>query len=180
MSSTKSRALCLMGFMGSGKSTVGRALSEKLKWRYLDTDIAIEKRFGMDISSVFSTYGEGAFREAELEVIEEAAHLENTVISTGGGLPCTEAAIEIINRYSDSYYLYISAQQLSIRLWREELRSTRPLLQNLNSPEELKGFITSKLVNRERYYYDSKGIIDASQNVDTIVEDIIQLTELAT
>ena len=168
-----------MGFMGSGKSTVGQAMADKLGWRYIDTDVMVVERLQMDIPSVFKTYGESRFRETELEVLEDVIHSDKSIISTGGGLPCSDKAIEIINQHSNSYYLYISAQQLSMRLWKEELRSTRPLLQSIDSQDDLKEFIITRLVKRERFYYDSRGIIDATQSVESVVEDIIQLADLA-
>ena len=168
-----------MGFMGSGKSTVGQALAENLGWQHIDTDNMIEELFQMDIPTVFKTYGESTFREAEVQVLVEVIESENTIISTGGGLPCSDKAIEIINQYSNSYYLYIRASQLSERLWKEELRSTRPLLQSLDSQDELTEFIKAKILARERYYYDSSGIIDATQSVDTVAEDIIRLAHPA-
>lgn len=168
-----------MGFMGCGKSTVGSALADRLGWDYVDTDTLIEKKFKMDIPSIFEMYGEAKFREAELKVLEDVIQSENVMISTGGGLPCSDAAINIINQHCSSIYLYMSAENLSKRLWDEELADTRPLLKSLGSQEELSQFVKTKLIERERYYYDSHGIIDAHQDVEAVVNDIIQLVRPA-
>ncbi len=163
--------------MGCGKSTVGSALADKLDWQHIDTDMLIAKRFEMDIPTIFKTYGEARFREAEIQVLEDVIESEDVVISTGGGLPCNDKAIDMINQYSHSYYLYMSAHKLSYRLWNKELADTRPLLKSLNSREELSEFVKNKLLLRERYYYDSRGIIDAHQAVEAVVDDLISAIE---
>jgi len=171
--------ICLMGFMGCGKSTVGTAVADKLGWKYIDTDTLIEDKFQMDIPSIFRDYGEAKFREAELKVLEAVMLSEDAVISTGGGLPCNDKAINMINNNCSSYYLYMSIEQLTLRLWNQELLSARPLLESINSQDDLSEFVKVKLIDRERYYYDSHGIIDANQELDIIVDDITQLVQPA-
>ena len=79
--------LALIGFMGTGKTSVGRLAAEQLHFAYLDTDELIQTHTGRTIADIFKTDGEPAFRELEKKVVAELAGLTKTVISTGGGLP---------------------------------------------------------------------------------------------
>ncbi len=81
--------IILIGFMGSGKSTIGKVLSEKMERPFLDTDEVISKNVGLSISEIFKKYGEKFFREEERKLIFEMLHnIEDSIISTGGGMPC--------------------------------------------------------------------------------------------
>lgn len=77
----------LVGFMGAGKTTVGRLLARRLGWSFLDTDGLVEERFGLPVGAVFAQLGEPAFRNAEREVVATALRRGDTVVSTGGGWP---------------------------------------------------------------------------------------------
>ena len=78
----------LVGFMGSGKSTIGRHLAEALGWRFIDTDVFVETRFRQRITDMFAEHGEAVFRRRERMAIEELMSMPDTVFATGGGLPC--------------------------------------------------------------------------------------------
>ena len=82
-SARKIKNITLIGFMGTGKTTVGRIVSEQLKFEFLDTDALIEERSGRKIAEIFSQNGEPAFRELEAQLVEELSERTNTVISTG-------------------------------------------------------------------------------------------------
>ena len=84
----------LVGFMGSGKSTVGRHLAEALGYRFIDTDVFIETRFRQRILDMFAQHGEVTFRRRERMAIEELMSMPDTVFATGGGLPCYEDTME--------------------------------------------------------------------------------------
>lgn len=91
------RAIALAGFMGAGKSTVGRIVAERLGWPFVDTDALIESRAGCTIAELFAGQGEPAFRALEAAVCQEAAHLADHVIALGGGAllhPQTRAVYE--------------------------------------------------------------------------------------
>lgn len=83
--------IILIGFMGSGKTTVGNLLAKEMGYTFVDTDELIEKKANMTIGDIFATYGEEAFRSMESELLEELNEtLDHAVISTGGGLPLLE------------------------------------------------------------------------------------------
>ena len=167
--------ICLMGFMGSGKSTIGLELAEALRYRYVDTDALISDKMKMDIPSIFKHHGEDRFRSEELISIKESVDLDNVIISTGGGLPCNEEIIDIINKNTQAYYIYIRPSVLAERLWKLSEMDSRPLLNNVHSKSELESFIKNRILQRERYYFESHGLIDGDQDVKEIVQDIIRL-----
>ena len=86
----------LIGFMGSGKTTLGKQLAIKLGYQFIDQDSMIEERFKMSVTEIFATYGETRFREAEHEVLLSFENSNNLVVSTGGGAPCFYDNISII------------------------------------------------------------------------------------
>ena len=118
--------IVLCGFMGSGKSTVGRALAEKLSKKLIDTDSYIEKKEGMTISEIFASKGEEYFREAELKACREFSDLENCIISTGGGTLLKEDNVAEIKRGGTVFFLNVSPKTVLTRLRHD---TTRPLLQ---------------------------------------------------
>ncbi|OPA78534.1 shikimate kinase [Paenibacillus selenitireducens] len=85
MESPKNRNIILIGFMGTGKSTVGQAIAETLNYQFVDTDALVEKKAGCAISEIFASQGEAHFRQLEHEVIKEILQNERLVVSTGGG-----------------------------------------------------------------------------------------------
>ena len=93
---TPPSTIYLIGFMGSGKSTVGRALADALGYDFIDTDTFVETRFHQRIVDMFASVGEATFRRRERLALEELAGMERTVLATGGGLPCYEDSIELL------------------------------------------------------------------------------------
>lgn len=118
--------IVLCGFMGCGKSTIGRALAEKLNMKLIDTDTYIEKKEGMSISEIFTTKGEDYFRNAELEVCRELSELRSCIISTGGGTLLKEENAAEIKKGGTVFFLNVSPQTVLTRL---RYDTTRPLLQ---------------------------------------------------
>jgi shikimate kinase len=139
----------LVGFMGSGKSTVGQGLARRLGYSFIDMDARIEGEHGMSINEIFEELGEKAFRDMESNLLQEMVTLEDAVISTGGGLPCTGNNMELINRNGVSIYLRMEPAALLNRLSRG--KSRRPLIRHL-SRQELETFIYQKLSEREPVY----------------------------
>ena len=158
----------LVGFMGSGKSTVGRQLSGRLGYSFIDMDQRLEAEHGMTINEIFEKLGEKAFREMENHLLEEMFSLQDTVISTGGGLPCTGNNMDLINEKGVSIYLRMEPEALLHRLSRGKRR--RPLIRDL-SREELETFIREKLREREPVYLKAHHIISGLDlNMDQLVE----------
>lgn len=124
---TRGMHLSLIGFMGSGKTTVGRAMAERLGRPFQDIDAEVERMLGMSIPQVFSKLGESAFREAEQDALSDALRSnEPIVLATGGGTPCADGAMEWMRRKSLVVALLPPLEVLLPRL--ESSLDTRPLL----------------------------------------------------
>ncbi len=160
----------LLGFMGSGKSTIGSLLADRLSSGYVDTDSLIEEYNGTSVTSYFDNYGEESFRKEERRVLESLSDEEDIVVGTGGGLPCNDHTIHIINQYK-SFYLYLRSEDLLDRLWSQE-KDQRPLIAHYHSREDLLDFIKSKIIEREKYYFQADIIIDANRSPELIIRSI--------
>ena len=141
MGQTKNN-IVLIGFMGSGKTTVGQLLAKNLGYRFLDTDEYIEQTTGKTISTIFATYGEEYFRLLETKIVEElATSLSNTVVSTGGGLPLREKNANILKGMGQVIFLKISKEVVLNRLQGD---TNRPLLQGENVEERVENLLTER------------------------------------
>ncbi|HEY1010730.1 MAG: shikimate kinase [Daejeonella sp.] len=149
----------LIGFMGSGKTTIGKKLANYLKYDFIDLDKFIEARAGMTIVEYFAAHGEAAFREMESEVLQKTDYPENVIIATGGGTPCYSNNMEWMNEHGKVAYLSLPPKALASRL--ENSTADRPLIRNLKG-DDLVDFITEKLKEREVFYNQSKCVISAS------------------
>ena len=158
----------LIGFMGSGKSTLGKNLAETLNYDFIDSDLWIEKEQGMSIDSIFSSKGEAFFRELELKFIENLNPFNLTIIATGGGLPCFNGNIEKLKEIGTVIYLKVSPELIFERI---KFDDTRPLLNKQEDQEKI-DFIQNKLKERNVFYKQAHFIIDANQPIDE------QLTEI--
>ncbi len=157
--------------MGVGKSTVGKKLATKLGYNFVDTDKVFEKKYKINISTFFNKYGEELFRKLENEILLSTSVLHNSVISTGGGLPCFHNGMSAINSMGVSIYLEMNIKAIHNRL--SASKQKRPLLQKLNETE-LINFIEEKLNERIPYYTKADISISAlSINIDELVNDIV-------
>ena len=165
----------LIGYMGSGKSSVGRKLSEVLQYDYLDLDDYIQQQEGKTITEIFKNRGEIYFRKVESKYLNELiSSKDNTIISLGGGTPCYGTNMEVINNSNDatSIYLKTSIAILSDRLILE--KDKRPLISHLEDKDELIGFIGKHLFERSAYYNQSDIIINTDQkSLEEVVEAIV-------
>jgi len=160
----------LVGFMGSGKSTIGKKISEKLNLKFLDTDKIIEKKNSMTINQIFYNQGEKYFRNEEKKLLIELNKYKKTIISTGGGFVCNSRIIDLINKNNFTIYLKYKSETLYKRLLKE--KQNRPLLKNLKE-SDLKKFIENLLFSREKYYNKSKIIIECKEiNENEILREI--------
>jgi len=168
----------LIGYMGSGKSSVGKKLSEVLNYEYLDLDGYIEQCEGKSITELFKTKGEIYFRKVESHYLKEIISMKSkTIISLGGGTPCYGNNMDLIKNSNNttSIYLKTSIANLSDRLFLE--KEKRPLISHLKDKEELKEFIGKHLFERSAYYNQSDKIINTDQkSLDEVVQTIV--TEL--
>lgn len=150
----KKSTIILVGFMGSGKTTIGKQLAKKLNYNFIDTDLEIENLLGISIGNIFKIKGEEYFRNLEQKIIRNI-QVKNTIISTGGGLPCHSNNIDYLNNIGTTVYLQCSEYKLFERLKNDYKQ--RPLIKN-KSNEELLKYITETLKIREPYYLKAKTI----------------------
>jgi shikimate kinase len=152
----------LIGYMGAGKTTVGKKLAQQLHLDLIDLDHFIEKRYHRTISRIFEEEGEIKFREIEAGVLEEVADFENVVISTGGGVPCFHNNMQRMNDAGITIYLKVSPEELAKRL--ELCKNTRPLIKN-KSQDELKTFVSENLIKRETFYNQASIVFEAEKMI---------------
>ena len=158
----------LVGFMGSGKSSIGKRLSKKLNLNHLDTDRIIEKQNSMSIKEIFNNKDEKFFRKEEFKLITTLSKTKNQIISTGGGLFCNNDIVKYINENSISIYLKYSSEILYERL--KSNNEDRPILTHIKN-EELKYFIDDLLGERDKYYKKSTITIECN---DLTKEEILR------
>ena len=151
------RNIVLVGFPGSGKTTLGRRLAKYLKLQFTDLDTKIEERYHSSIPHIFEKYGESAFRECEYNTLTELLGQQNVLIATGGGAPCFNNAMQLINAQATSVYLKLSEDILLERLLISHKK--RPLTQKLDK-EELKQYIHKTLQERAPYYEQASIILE--------------------
>lgn len=162
----------LIGFMGCGKTTLGRKLAARLNYTFLDLDHLLEEQAGMSIPEYFSSFGETAFRLAESEILKNTVYPENAVISTGGGLPCFFDNMEWMKAKGTVVYIKLSPKTLASRL--EHGKEDRPLLRHKHG-DELIAFITEKLAERESFYLRAQVVADGLSLTAEKVMEVLHL-----
>lgn len=165
----------LMGYMGSGKSTIGKELATILNYSFLDLDHYISEKESQSISELFKTKGEIYFRKKETQYLKELLQTqENLVLALGGGTPCYGDNMKILQAASNLnlFYLKLSIPSLVERLFKELHK--RPLISHLDSKEELQEFIGKHLFERVQFYNQAQFIIHADgKSQQAILEDIL-------
>lgn len=166
--------IVLLGYMGSGKTSVGKRLAAQLGIQFLDLDDCIEKAEQIDIPEIFATKGELYFRKKEYEYLVEILNQKDDfVLSTGGGTPCYGNNLEAILKTTDYvFYLKVSIAELVKRLSKE--KSERPLIKNIPN-EELSEFIGKHLFERSYFYNQAHYKVDCTnKDVDSISNEIVE------
>ena len=143
----------LIGYMGCGKSTLGRKLSKHLGMQFIDMDHYIEERNYKTIPQIFAEEGEAEFRKKERKALEELSEFTDIVIATGGGAPCFFDNIHLMNKTGETIYLNIDPKILADRLLKS--KTERPLIKG-KSREELVAFIDETLNKRNEFYTKAK------------------------
>lgn len=168
----KEQHIFLIGFMGSGKSTVGELLAERLNIPFIDSDKEIEKIEGRNINDIFSTEGEAAFRLMEMNFLHQLKSTKPAVVAVGGGLPIVDGALELMHELGLVIYLNTSLLTLIKRL--KDEKQLRPLLKEL-SDSEFHPFVEDLLSQRVHYYKQAKLIMPNERNSPIeLVEKLIK------
>lgn len=163
----------LVGFMGSGKSTIGSLLAERLGLRFVDSDVVIAERLGASLAEITADRGEEFFRLQEREFLDSLEPKQSLVVACGGGMPCFDGNMQIINSLGVSVFLDTSVDTLFSRL---EGNSTeeRFLIKNL-SEENLKEFIQSRLAEREKFYRQATFTVTNDGAEEDCLAEILRL-----
>lgn len=164
----------LIGFMGCGKTTLGRKLARALDYGFLDADDAIETAEGMTIPEIFSQKGESHFRKLEHAFIAGLRDQQNIVVSTGGGMPCFGNNIDLLNAAGTTIYLRRSVPELVHRLI--NARKQRPLIAGKNR-EELVTFIGELLPAREQFYLQAAIILEREAQTPEVIRALLASRE---
>lgn len=170
----------LTGYMGAGKTTLGKAFAHQMNIPFIDLDWYIEERFHKTVGELFAERGETGFRQLERNVLHEVAEFENVVISTGGGAPCFFDNMEFMNRMGKTVFLNVHPDVLFRRL--RVAKQQRPILQG-KQDDELKAFIVQALEKRAPFYRQAQYVFNADEledrrQMDTSVQRLKQLLGL--
>jgi shikimate kinase len=162
----------LIGFMGSGKTTLGNQLAKTLNFKFIDTDQHIEQKNGATVTQLFAEKGEAFFRSEERELLLELKGSDNLIVATGGGLPCFSDNMVLMNEMGITVYLETSEDTLFERLVLE--MEDRPLLEGMGE-YELKIFIREKLKERLPVYTSAEILLtEKQQNTMELIQRLPQ------
>jgi shikimate kinase len=165
--------IALIGFMGTGKSSVGQMVAASIHFTFLDTDHDIEARARKSVAEIFAKDGEPAFREWEERIVQELTQRKKTVISTGGGLPAGEANLASLKSHAFVVCLWASPEKI---LERVRYQTHRPLL---NDPNPL-AKIRSLLAVREPFYRQADVLLNTEmRSVREVAQQVIHQFQMA-
>ena len=166
--------IVLLGYMGCGKTTIGKIISKITGKRFIDLDSYIESTTNQTISNMFSSKGEVYFRKIESDCLKVImGNYDNVILSLGGGTPCYSNNLNLI-KDSKSFYLKYSTTILSNRLI--NIKSSRPILSNINNIDSMNDYIAKHLFERNYYYNQVSDIIQCDlKSKDVIANEILSL-----
>jgi len=168
--------IVLIGYMASGKTSIGKKLAKRMRLPFIDLDLYISENESMSVSDIFKIKGEIYFRKKETEYLEELmAKNIDFILAVGGGTPCYANNMAIINRDAQSIYLKYSLQTAYSKLSQEKNKKKRPLIANISN-SDLKEFIAKHLFERAPFYEKATNtlVTDAKKKKE-IVTEIINL-----
>lgn len=169
--------IILIGYMGAGKTTVGRQLAKRLGLMFYDLDWYITSRMRRTVKEIFDGGGEEAFRRIEHNMLHEVAEFEDVVISCGGGTPCFFDNMDYMNAQGETVYLKATPDVLYTHL--KMGKSVRPLLLD-KTPEEVEAYVKEQLKEREPFYSKARhvldvNVLDTSDKIRISVDKIIKM-----
>jgi shikimate kinase len=167
----------LLGYMGSGKSTLGKPLARELGVQFFDLDRYLEDRFHTTVPKLFAEKGEEGFRDVERRMLHEVAEFEDVVIACGGGTPCFFDNMDYMNLQGETVFLKAETHVLQAHLMMG--KTQRPLIQG-KSPEELTNYINESLEQRVPFYSKAKHTvsIDLIERNDQIMDYVKKIIEM--
>lgn len=167
--------IVLIGYMASGKSTIGKILSSKLNYRFVDLDDFIESNENLNISEIFQTKGEIYFRKLESNYLNLLINdYDDIVLSLGGGTPCYANNINTIINSEKTTSIYLKASITTITKRLKNEKAKRPLVAHLKTEEDLIEFIGKHLFERSTYYNQANYSISIDDKTkEDIIEEII-------
>ena len=171
--------IILIGYMGAGKTTVGKALARQLGVAFYDLDWYISSRMHKTIGQIFEERGEEGFRQIERNMLHEVAEFEDVVISCGGGTPCFFDNIDYMNRQGPVVYLKATPEVLYDHLAMS--KNDRPLLRG-KSQEGLTAFIREQLQRREPFYSKARytldvSVMDSYGKIQNAVDELVRMVD---
>ena len=163
--------IILTGFMGTGKTTLGRLLAERLGYEFIDTDTLIEAQIDQTIAELFQTEGEAAFRKLESKLVEELAQKEGLVIATGGGLVLDPKNVTLLSQTGKIICLTASPEEILARVSKQQ--NLRPLLQEADPQAK----IIELLQQRNSVYQQFLQLSTSKRSPDELINEILTLIQ---
>ncbi len=164
--------IILTGFMGTGKTTLGRLLAEKIGYEFIDTDALIEKQISQTIAELFEEQGEAAFRKLESDLVEGLAQKEGLVIATGGGLVLDPNNVAVLSKTGKIICLTASPEEILARVAKQQ--DVRPLLQE----KDPKAKIIDLLQQRDSVYRQFPQLSTSDSSPDKLIGELLKLIQL--
>jgi shikimate kinase len=165
----------LTGFMGAGKTTIGRKLAKLLNTPFLDTDLMIEKEQKQKIADIFTLHGESYFREKEKEALQETLKFNDAIIATGGGTVCSIENAEFILANGLVVFIEIPTEEITLRLLKD--KKNRPLLSELESDKLLMEFVAETYALRFPYYEKAHLKFDGLQTKTNKIRKLAEIID---
>ena len=167
------KRVILVGFMGCGKSSLGKKLANRMNIPFLDSDAEIERIAQKSIGEIFGEHGESYFRTLERNYIQSLRMSDEFVLAAGGGMPCFDTNMDLLNEIGTTFYLERSPRELNSRL--REAKKQRPLIEGMTDEDRL-NYIEDKLSQREEFYKQATFVLSREeQTAETIAELILLL-----
>lgn len=167
-------SIVLIGYMGCGKSTIGRKLAKIVNSEFIDLDDFIEKKENLTILQIFETKGEIYFRKKEHEYLKEILQRPDIVLALGGGTPCYGSNMDAVLNAPGTHSIYLKSSIPNLVQKLTPEKEQRPLIAHLKTDEELTEFIGKHLFERSFYYNQSnQTVVTDGKSISVIAEEIV-------